>query len=48
MVGHNRKYGPIFGGGFDLAICDKANIECTSHSRIGESYGNDKYKYEDE
>ncbi len=45
---HNYQiYGPRFGSGADLAICDKANSSRNSCTKICESYHNEKYKLGD-
>lgn len=40
-------YGPTFGGGFDLFICDKSNIEEGSYGKVGYSFFNGNYPYGD-
>jgi len=34
----HSSYGPIFGGGNDLHICNNANTTADSHSYLGHSY----------
>ena len=34
----HRSYGPVFGGGTDLAICNDANTNASSCSRLGYQY----------
>lgn len=34
----NPSYGPTFGAGHDLYICDNSNMEATSYSNLGYSY----------
>ena len=31
-------YGPTFGGGYDLHICDKPNTSCKSYANLGNTY----------
>jgi hypothetical protein len=38
-------YGPIFGGGHDLCIADKSNINTTSYSNLGLSYIHPDYVF---
>ena len=45
-VVHNLHYGPVFGGGRDLLICDKANTNHSSHANINHTYKNSKYQYD--
>ena len=33
-----RSYGPVFGGGADLAISNNANANTSSYSRLGSTY----------
>jgi len=40
-----KSHGPIFGGGHDLLISDKSNINTTSHSKLGHSYIHPDYAY---
>ena len=44
-VYHDLSYGPTFGGGHDLYIADKANINSSSYAQINHSYNNEKYQY---
>ena len=37
LCGH-PSYGPTFGGGYDIYICDQSNIEIGSYSNFGNSY----------
>lgn len=37
-VYHKSDYGPTFGSGFDIYICNSANSLSTSYSKIGYSY----------
>ena len=39
-VYHNRDYGPRFGGGANLHICDKANTNNSSYGKINSTYKN--------
>lgn len=34
----SSSYGPAFGGGNDLNICDNSNISANSYSNLGFSY----------
>ncbi len=34
----NSSYGPTFGGGYDLYICNNANTTAGSFSKVGNSY----------
>jgi hypothetical protein len=43
----NDTYGPLFGGGTDLYIYDKANQNSSSGASIGHTYTNANYKYGD-
>ncbi len=36
-------YGPTFGGGYDLSICDQSNSDKDSYADIGNSYCNDAH-----
>ncbi len=40
-------FGPIFGGGGDLRVCDKANSLNGNYTNICFSYRNEKYKFND-
>lgn len=38
-------YGPTFGGGCDIYICDQANLFASCHTRLGNSYSHPSLKY---
>ena len=38
LIGCHPDYGPSFGGGHDLYICDSANTTAGSYSILGHSY----------
>jgi hypothetical protein len=38
-------YGPTFGGGRDLCIMDKGNMNEDSYANIGHTYNNMNYGY---
>ena len=40
------QYGPVFGGGADIAVCDNCNIESNSCTNFAYSYNNDESNYE--
>ncbi len=40
MIFHDMKYGPIFGGGHDIKICDNANNNNYNYAYICHSYNN--------
>ena len=42
---NNDTYGPMFGGGTDLYIYDKANQNTSSGASIGYTYTNANYKH---
>ena len=46
-VFHNSNYGPLFGGGSDLRICDNSNVNDSSFANINYTYKNAKYKNND-
>ena len=42
----NSNYGPSFGGGNDLHVCDQSNIKAESHTSFRHSYNlSDGYSY---
>jgi hypothetical protein len=41
----SQSYGPTFGGGHDLHICDKSNTKNGSYAQLGHSYDNGEYFY---
>ena len=42
-VNHNPSYGPTFGGGYDLIVCNQANTSKGSYTNTGNTYTNPKY-----
>ena len=46
-VYHNSDFGPTFGNGYDLYICDKANTSSCSSAYINSSYKNSNYQQGD-
>ena len=42
-IGNKSSYGPIFGAGHDLYICDQSNIYNDSYANVGYSYCNDDH-----
>ena len=42
-VFHNSNYGPLFGGGSDLSIWNKSNVN-NSYANINHTYKNSKYQ----
>ncbi len=42
---NSKNYGPTFGGGCDLYVCDKANSSNSSRTNICHTYHNEKYNY---
>lgn len=47
-VFHYSNYGPAFGEGCDLKICDKSNVNNGSVAEIHHTYKNSKYQYNDQ
>jgi hypothetical protein len=45
MLYHGISYGPIFGGGHDIYISDKANQNNLSQFNINHTYINKNYNY---
>lgn len=41
---NSSKFGPTFGNGFDLQICDKSNSSNGSKANINSTYKNAKYR----
>ena len=41
---NNLKYGPTFGNGYDLHICNKSNSVNDSYANIDVTYHNGKYR----
>ena len=41
----SNQYGPTFGGGFDLHICNNSNTSNGSYSNLGHSYNHPNYAY---
>ena len=41
---NSSEFGPTFGSGADLAICHNANIQKTSYAEFPYSYGNNRYR----
>ena len=39
-------YGPLFGAGHDLHICNNSNTSDRSHSNLGLSYNHPNYAYD--
>jgi hypothetical protein len=37
----NSNFGPIFGYGYDIGVCDNCNANTRSHTVLGNSYTND-------
>ena len=44
----SSKHGPTFGGGHDLYICDRSNIERYSNSNLGNTYTHPEYQKDTE
>ncbi len=45
MTCHISTYGPTFGAGFDIYICDNGNMNKDSYANICHTYSNNKYTY---
>jgi hypothetical protein len=45
MVYNDIKYGPCFGGGFDICIKDKADKNQDSYALINHTFCNSLYNY---
>ncbi len=45
MINHSNNYGPVFGGGCDIVICDNSNINSNNWANICHTYLNSKYVY---
>ncbi len=43
----DNTWGPLFGGGNDLKIYDKANLNSDSYANVGHTYTNENYTYND-
>lgn len=45
MIYHNGTFGPTFGKGYDIVICEDGNKHLQNYANIGFSYGNSKYEF---
>jgi hypothetical protein len=46
MTYHKNTYGPTFGGGHDIHICNQANQSNGSYANICYTYINGNYSYQ--
>eukprot|EP00957_Ditylum_brightwellii_P211327 15366047-Ditylum_brightwellii.AAC.1 len=37
-VSHSSSYGPSFGGGYDICVCNNANSNSNSYTKVGHTY----------
>ncbi len=44
-ISGNSSFGPTFGGGLDIYIADKSNVNMSNYSNLGFTYKHPHYSY---